>query len=39
MAEEKHTSSALIIGAWIIVLIPTAWGVYNTWLNAMKLFQ
>jgi hypothetical protein len=39
MAEEKGTSPALILGAWIVVLIPAAWGVYNTLLNAMKLFQ
>jgi len=37
--QENHTSPALITLAWIIVLIPTAWGVYNTILNAMKLFQ
>jgi hypothetical protein len=25
--------------AWLFVGIPLAWGVYNTILNAMKLFQ
>jgi hypothetical protein len=24
---------------WLIVGVPLAWGVYNTLLNAMKLFQ
>jgi hypothetical protein len=25
--------------AWLFVGIPLAWGVYNTILNALKLFQ
>jgi hypothetical protein len=25
--------------AWLFVGIPLAWGVYNTLLNALKLFQ
>jgi hypothetical protein len=25
--------------AWAFVGVPLAWGVYNTLLNAMKLFQ
>jgi hypothetical protein len=39
MTEERRTSPALVLGAWIVVSIPTAWGVYNTLLSAMKLFQ
>jgi hypothetical protein len=39
MPEEKRTSTALIFGAWFVVMVPTAWGVYNTVLNAMKLFH
>ena len=40
MVEEKReTSSAMILLAWLVVSIPAAWGVYNTVLNALKLFQ
>jgi hypothetical protein len=39
MVEEKPSSPALISAAWFVVLIPTAWGIYNTLLSAMKLFQ
>jgi len=28
-----------LIVLWLIVGIPLAWGVYNTLLNALKLFQ
>ncbi len=38
MAETKETPVALILVAWLIVGIPAAWGVYNTVLNARKLF-
>jgi hypothetical protein len=37
--NEKKTSQALIFAAWLLVSIPAAWGVYNTLLNALKLFQ
>lgn len=37
---EKATSSPLSIAlAWAIVVLPAAWGVYNTVLRAVKLFQ
>jgi len=36
---EKKSSPALIALAWLVVSIPAAWGVYNTVLNAMKLFR
>ncbi len=39
MNETKKSSPLLILMAWLIVSIPTAWGVYNTALNAAKLFQ
>jgi hypothetical protein len=40
MAESaKKSSGALILFAWLIVGIPLSWGVYNTLLNSMKLFQ
>lgn len=39
MVEEKKSSPVLIALAWLVVCIPAAWGVYNTALNAMKLFR
>ena len=39
MSEEKKSSPLMIALAWLIVSIPAAWGVYNTVLNAMKLFH
>jgi hypothetical protein len=38
MSETKTTSPLVVIAAWLIVGIPGAWGVYNTALNAKKLF-
>jgi hypothetical protein len=39
MAENtKKSSPALILLAWLIVCIPLAWGVYNTFLSSLKLF-
>jgi hypothetical protein len=35
----KKSSAALILFAWLLVGIPLGWGVYNTAVNAMKLFQ
>jgi hypothetical protein len=37
-SNVKKSSPALVLLAWIVVSIPAAWGVYNTALNAMKLF-
>jgi hypothetical protein len=34
----KTSSPALIALAWIIVIVPTAWGLNYTVQNAMKLF-
>jgi len=39
MSEERKSSPVAIALAWMIVCIPAAWGVYNTVLNAMKLFH
>jgi hypothetical protein len=40
MTEELRKSSAgLILVAWLVVGVPLGWGVYNTLLNSMKLFQ
>ena len=38
MTEVKKTSSLAIAVAWLIVVAPASWGVYNTVLNAQKLF-
>ncbi len=40
MAEAvvKKSSSALIALAWIIVLVPAAWGLTYTVQNALKIF-
>ncbi len=40
MANEQTGTSAFQLAlAWGFVGIPLAWGVYQTLLNAMKLFQ
>lgn len=40
MAENaKKSSPAMILFAWLLVCVPLGWGVYNTVLNSMKLFQ
>jgi hypothetical protein len=40
MAESaKKSSSAMILLAWLLVCVPLGWGVYNTVLSSMKLFQ
>jgi hypothetical protein len=31
--------SVRFVVLWLIVGVPLLWGVYNTLLNAMKLFQ
>jgi hypothetical protein len=36
--EIKKTSPLTIVLAWLVVGIPAGWGVYNTGLNAVKLF-
>jgi hypothetical protein len=38
MNRDKRSSTALIVAAWAAVTIPAAWGIYNTALNAAKLF-
>lgn len=35
----KKSSAAAILLAWLLVGIPLGWGVYNTVLNSLKLFQ
>jgi hypothetical protein len=37
--DAKKASVAMILLAWVLVGVPLTWGVYNTLLNSMKLFQ
>jgi hypothetical protein len=37
--DTKKSSAAMILAAWVLVGVPLTWGVYNTLLNSMKLFQ
>ncbi len=37
--NTKKSSAALILFAWLLVGVPLGWGVYNTLLSSMKLFQ
>ena len=37
--NTKKSSAANILFAWLVVGIPLGWGVYNTLLSSMKLFQ
>jgi hypothetical protein len=41
MADQaaKKSSPLLIAIAWLIVIIPTAWGLNYTVQNAMKIFS
>lgn len=40
MTENTTKSSAgAILLAWVLVGVPLTWGVYNTLLNSMRLFQ
>lgn len=35
----KKSSAGVILLAWLVVGVPLGWGVYNTLLSSMKLFQ
>jgi MFS family permease len=37
--SRSTTSPAVVLLAWILVGVPLGWGVYETLLNAMKLFK
>jgi len=37
--NTKKSPAAMILLAWVLVGVPLTWGVYNTLLNSMKLFQ
>ncbi len=40
MSENvKKSSAGAVLFAWLLVGVPLGWGVYNTLLNSMKLFQ
>jgi len=39
MSNQKSSSPALVLLAWLFVAIPLGWGIYNTVRNSMKLFQ
>jgi hypothetical protein len=40
MTENVKKSPAIVIlAAWLLVGIPLGWGIYNTLLSSMKLFQ
>ena len=39
MTDGKKSSAVMILAAWIIVGLPAGWGVYNTVMSSMKLFQ
>ena len=39
MENTKQSSKAMILLAWLLVGVPLGWGVYNTLLNSLKLFQ
>jgi len=40
MAEEVRKSSAVAIFiAWLVVGIPLGWGIYNTILSSLNLFN
>jgi hypothetical protein len=38
-ATVKKSPASAILLAWLIVGIPLGWGVYNTILSSLKLFQ
>lgn len=35
---RKESSPMLIVGAWLLVLLPAAWGLRFTIENALKIF-
>ncbi|RQH03692.1 MFS transporter small subunit [Paraburkholderia dinghuensis] len=38
MADTKSSNKLLMAVFWLYVLVPLAWGVTNTLIQAMKLF-
>lgn len=39
LENTKKHSIATIFLAWLVVGVPLGWGVYNTLLSSLKLFQ
>ena len=39
MPQPAKSQSLLVAAAWLIVLLPTAWGLSYTVKNALKLFH
>ena len=39
MEGAKKDYAVQVILAWLLVGIPLVWGVWNTLVNAMKLFE
>jgi hypothetical protein len=37
--QVKKSPAAVVLLAWLLVGVPLGWGVYNTLLSSMKLFQ
>ena len=35
----KRTSAATVALAWLLVGVPLAWGVYQTFIKSLALFQ
>jgi hypothetical protein len=39
MSDSLQSRSVVILLAWFVLGIPLGWGIYNTLLNSVKLFQ
>ena len=39
MPDTRKSSALLVAVAWLVVILPTAWGLSYTVKNALKLFQ
>jgi hypothetical protein len=37
--STSKSSPGVILFAWLLVGVPLSWGVYNTLLSSLKLFQ
>jgi hypothetical protein len=37
--KPRHASRLLLIAAWLVVLIPAAWGISQTVLRSLDLFK
>ena len=39
MQDQTSSNSGAVALAWTVVMIPLLWGIYNTFLNIVKLFS